>query len=153
MNLSNKLDHILPKKAENDYKGYRIAYIVLLVITAVTIFRSLIHFLAPDGGAQSIATIDLNMEGAEIIIAAFALWGSSQLLMVVVYVVVLVRYRNLISLMYILIIIEYVMRIIVGITKPFETAQTPPGAILNIVIIPLAITMLILSILQPKKGK
>ena len=53
--------------------------------------------------------------------------------------------------MYVLIIIEYTMRIVVGMIKPFEITGIAPGAIGNYIIIPLAIIMLILSILQPNK--
>ncbi len=69
---------ILPKNAENDFKGYKVAEVVFLIITIITIFRSLIHFLAFDGGAGSIAGIELSIEGGDIIIGIFALWGISQ---------------------------------------------------------------------------
>ena len=142
---------ILPEKAENDYKGYKVAKITFLIIVIVTIIRSLIHFLAPDGGAESIATIDLNIEGGDIIVGIFALWGASQLLLAIVFLIVFFRYNNLIPFMYVLIIIEYTMRIVVGMIKPFEITGIAPGAIGNYIIIPLAIIMLVLSILQPNK--
>ncbi|MFO7796159.1 MAG: hypothetical protein ACQERB_12070 [Promethearchaeati archaeon] len=147
--MSTLTSKILPEKAENDYKGYKVAEIIFLILTIVTIIRSLIHFLAPDGGAGSIATIDLGVEGAEIIISIFALWGSSQLLMAIIYLIVFFRYKNLIPLMYILIIAEYIMRIIVGLIKPFETTGIAPGAVWNYIAIPLALMMFLLSILEP----
>ncbi|MCJ7648317.1 MAG: hypothetical protein MUP85_06865 [Candidatus Lokiarchaeota archaeon] len=150
---SRFINRILPEKAENEYKGYKIAKITFLIICIISIIRSLIHFLAPDGGAESIAGIDLSIEGGEIIVAFFALWGSSQLLLALVFLIVYFRYDNLIPLMYTLIIIEYVMRIVVGRIRPFETMNVPPGAIWNVIIIPLAIVMLLLSIKQPNKQK
>ena len=149
--MSRVISKILPEKAENDYKGYKVAKITFLIIIIVTIIRSLIHFLAPDGGAESIATIDLNIEGGDIIVGIFALWGASQLLLAIVFLIVFFRYNNLIPFMYVLIIIEYTMRIVVGMIKPFEITGIAPGAIGNYIIIPLAIIMLILSILQPNK--
>jgi hypothetical protein len=149
--LSIVLKKLLPDKAENAYKGYKIAEITFLIITIVTVVRSLIHFLAPDGGAASIATIDLNVEGGSIIVGIFALWGASQLLMGIVYLIIYFRYKNLIPLMYLFIIIEYAMRILVGIMKPIETVGIAPGAVGNYIIIPLAVAMFFLSILDPKK--
>jgi len=149
--MSRVISKILPEKAENDYKGYKVAKITFLIIIIVTIIRSLIHFLAPDGGAESIATIDLNIEGGDIIVGIFALWGASQLLLAIVFLIIFFRYNNLIPFMYVLIIIEYTMRIVVGMIKPFEITGIAPGAIGNYIIIPLAIIMLILSILQPNK--
>ncbi|MHA1907177.1 MAG: hypothetical protein ACW98Y_07770 [Candidatus Thorarchaeota archaeon] len=104
----------------------------------------------PDGGAGSIATIDLNVEGAEVIIGMFAQWGLSQLLMAGLYVVVYARYKSLIPLMYLIIVIEYAGRIAMGLLKPFETVGTAPGGIVNIIFIPLAVILLVFSIMKPK---
>lgn len=151
--MATLISKIFPEKAENDYKGYKVAEISFLIVTIVTIIRSLIHFLAPDGGAESIATIDLNIEGGKTIIGIFALWGASQLSMAIVYLIVFFRYKNLIPFMYVLIIIEYTMRILVGMMKPIETTGIAPGAVGNLIAIPLAFIMLFLSILQPNKKK
>ena len=82
----------------------------------------------------------------------FALWGLSQLLVGRVYVAVLWRYKALIPLMYLLMLIEYGMRIVLGSLKPIETVGTAPGAIGNYVIVPLAAVMLVLS-LRGSEGK
>jgi len=105
---------------------------------------------SPDGGAESIATIDLNVEGANIIVAMFALWSLSQLLMAVFYFLGYFRYQSLIPLMYIFIIIEYAARIGVGLFKPIETMGTAPGAISNFILVPLAILLFIFSIREPE---
>ena len=44
------------------------------------VVRSCTHIFSSDGGAGSIAGMDLTVAGADGIIFAFALWGSSQLL-------------------------------------------------------------------------
>jgi len=103
----------------------------------------------PDGGAQSIATIPLDTfstKGADVVIMVFALWGLSQLIIGIIYGVVLWRYQAFIPLMYLLMILECGMRIVIGVIKPIETTGTPPGAIGNYIIIPLAIAMLALSL-------
>jgi hypothetical protein len=149
------MNNIFPRKVSNDYQGNPIAKWVLFVITLVTIARSLVHILAPDGGAQSIATIPLDNysePAAATVILIFSLWGLSQLLMGFVYTVVLWRYQALIPFMYVLLIIEYGMRIILGMLKPIETEGTAPGGIGNFIILPLAILMLILSLLKTKKA-
>ena len=60
--------------------------------------------------------------------------------------IVLLRYQTFISLMYLLMIFEYGMRIVLGEIKPIETKDTAPGAIGNYIIVPLAIIMLVLSL-------
>jgi hypothetical protein len=101
--------------------------------------------LAPDGGAESIAGIDLSISGGGNIIALFALWGLSQLIIGFVFLVVLLRYKSLIPFMYLLVVIEYSGRIMIGYVKPLLVTHVPPGAIGGYIMVPLAVLMLILS--------
>jgi hypothetical protein len=112
----------------------------------VSTIRSLIHLLAPDGGAGSIAGMDLSVAGAQGIIFSFALWGSAQLIYALIQLVVVFRYRSLVPFMYVLLILETLLRELVGHMKPVHFAHTPPGAIGNYVILPLAALMLALSL-------
>lgn len=137
---------IFPKSADNNYKGSRLAAFVFLFISTVGIVRSFIHFLAPDGGAGSIAGMDLSVQGAEGIIFAFSLWGSAQLLYALIQLVVYFRYKTLIPFMYILIILETLMRMLIGKIKPVQFAHTPPGGLANYIILPVAVVMLYLAI-------
>ncbi|HMF31319.1 MAG TPA: hypothetical protein VKK79_07895 [Candidatus Lokiarchaeia archaeon] len=141
----------MPKVVDNSFHGYRIAAIIFLLVTLVTIVRSCIHIFAPDGGASSIAGIDVSVAGGSNIISLFALWGLSQVLMGLVYLVVYFRYKSLIPLMYLLILIEYTGRTLLGFIKPLEVTHIPPGAIGDYILIPLAAVMLILSLTRPKK--
>ena len=143
---------MFPRKADNNFQGYRLVVIVYLVITVFTIARSLIHILLPDGGAGNIAGIDVTVEGGQNVVSVFAVWGLSQLLMGFVYLVVFFRYKSLIPFMYLLVLAEYSGRIALGLIKPFEVAHPPPGAIGNYLLVPLAIIMLILSLKGPKRS-
>lgn len=146
MNQPSLINKIFPKSANNDYTANKFSTIVFLVIAILGTIRSCIHFLAPDGGAGTIAGINLNVTGAKEIIFAFSLWGSSQLLYAGIQLVVYFRYKTLIPFMYILIIIETLMRMYIGHMKPIVFAHTPPGQIVNFVMLPLAFIMLILSL-------
>lgn len=131
---------LLPRTLDNNFGGTRIALWAFVAITAVTLVRSVIHLVAPDGGAQSIATVPLDAftpNGAATVIHLFALWGLSQLIVGAIYVVALVRYRALIPLLYLLALVEYVVRLALTVWKPFEVAETAPGAVGNYVLIPL----------------
>ena len=136
---------------DNSFRGNRIAVVVFALITVFTLARSCIHIFAPDGGASSIAGINTSVEGGSNIISMFALWGLAQLLMGLVYVVVFFRYKSLIPFMYILIIIEYSGRVLIGMVKPLIVSHTPPGAIGDYILIPLAIVMLILCLKRSRK--
>jgi hypothetical protein len=54
--------------------------------------RSLIHMLATDGGSHSIAGIALEAPGNANVVAIFAQWGASQLVLAIVYWVAILRY-------------------------------------------------------------
>jgi len=140
---------VLPKEINNTYQGRKIALYLFYFFTIMTVVRSLIHVFAPDGGAQTIATIPLDSfsnEGASAVILIFSLWGLSQLIMGMFYVIVCLRYKSLIPLMYLFIVFEYVMRLILGVLKPIETTGTAPGAIINFIFPPLVIILFLLSL-------
>jgi hypothetical protein len=143
------LDRLLPTRPDNDYRGHALALWVFVPITLVTLVRSCIHVFRADGGAQSIATIPLDsypQAAAAAVVLIFALWGLSQLLLGIVYVVVLLRYRALLSLMYLLLLVEYGGRAALGAWKPIETLARPPGARFNGVMIALTGVMFALSL-------
>lgn len=149
------IDRLFPQPVTNEYQGQAVAKGVFALLTILTIARSLAHILLPDGGAQSIATIPLDAftaNGAATAVHLFALWGLSQLLFGLFYLVVLWRYQSLIPLMYLFIISEYTVRLLLTVAKPLETQGTAPGAIGNYVIIPLALFMLALSIMPRRSS-
>jgi hypothetical protein len=148
------IDRLFPQSITNQYRGAFLARWVFVLLMLVTIARSLAHIFLSDGGAQSIATIPLDtftVNGAAAIIHLFGLWGLSQLLFGLLYVIVLWRYQSLIPLMYLFILVEYTGRLLLTFAKPFETNGTAPGAIGNYVLIPLALVMLILSLQERSK--
>jgi len=139
--------HILfPPVADNLIRGPKLPAYVFAVIAVISMLRSLIHLLAPDGGAGKIAGMDLSVAGASGIVFAFALWGSAQLVYAIVQLLVAFRYRSLIPFMYLLLIVETLLRILVARMKPVTFAHTPPGAIGNWIILPVAAVMLLLSL-------
>jgi hypothetical protein len=137
---------LLPAKIDNTIRGSRIPFYVFSLYAIVSLVRSCIHLLAPDGGAGSIAGMDLSVAGADGIIFAFALWGSSQLILAVMQLLVVFRYRSFVPFMYLMLMLEVLLRELVGKTKPVTFADTPPGAIGNQLILPLAALMLGLSL-------
>jgi hypothetical protein len=140
------LSTILPAKADNSIRGQRMTVYVFALIAIVSVVRSCIHILSPDGGAGSIAGMDLKVSGASGIIFAFALWGSSQFLYGLIQLAVAFRYRSLVPAMYFLLLLEALLRMLVGYLKPVTFAHTPPGAIGNYVLLPLSLLMLALSL-------
>lgn len=147
------LANLFPATITNNYRGAALAKWFFVLVTLLTLGRSLAHIFLPDGGAQSIATIPLDSftaNGAATAVHLFALWGVSQLIIGLIYLIVLWRYQALIPLMYLLMVLEYALRLALTFAKPLETHGTAPGAIGNYVLIPLALLMLWLSLRDGK---
>ena len=147
------MDRIFPQPVTNRYAGAPIAKWVFVLLTVLTVGRSLAHIFLPDGGASSIATIPLDTftaNGEATVVHIFALWGLSQLLFGLLYIIVLWRYQALIPLMYVFFLIEYTGRLLLMFAKPIVTEGTAPGAIGNFLLIPLALLMLGLSLREQK---
>jgi hypothetical protein len=142
--MNQILEILLPSKADNTIRGSKIPFYFLILIAAIGAVRSCIHIFSPDGGAGSIAGMDLSA-GASNIIFSFALWGSAQLIYALIQWGVILRYRSLVPLMWGVQLLETLGRRLVGHIKPVTFAHTPPGSIENYVYIVLAVAMLAIA--------
>lgn len=144
------LSIIFPKQIDNNFKGYKIALYAFYALTAITLWRSQHHLFAPDGGAQTIASIPLDtftLAGSQAVIGVFGLWGLSQLVIGLVYLLVAIRYRAMVPLMYLLMIVEYSFRAFYfPMSKPIPTVGTAPGAVINLPFVIFSAIMLIVII-------
>jgi hypothetical protein len=153
--MMHVLNRLFPAVFYNTFPGQRIALWVFYALTALTLWRSWHHLTAPDGGAQSIATIPLDSYpagAAATVVGIFALWGLSQLIIGLLYLTAAIRYRSLIPLFYLLLIAEYAVRMLIGGAKPIETAGTAPGAVGNLPLMVLAAVMLVLCLIPRKSN-
>ena len=137
---------LLPAKIDNLIHGSKIPFYIFALYAIVSTVRSCIHLLSPDGGAGTIAGMDLSVAGADGIIFAFALWGSSQLLFALIQLLAAIRYRSLVPFMWLMLALEVLLRELVGKMKPVTFVHTPPGAIGNQIILPLAALMVVWSL-------
>jgi len=146
---------IFPKQIDNNFKGYKIALYAFYALTAITLWRSQHHLFAPDGGAQTIASIPLDtftLTGSQAVIGVFGLWGLSQLVIGLLYLLVAFRYRAMVPLMYLFMIVEYSFRAFYfPMSKPIPTAGTAPGAVINLPFVLFSVVMLILIIVGHRK--
>jgi hypothetical protein len=147
------LEYFLPAKADNSIRGTKLPFYLFLLIAIIGTVRSFIHIFSPDGGAGSIAGMDLSVAGASGIIFAFALWGSAQLIYALLQWVVILRYRSLVPLMWFVQLLETVLRMLVGRIKSVTFAHTPPGTIGNYIYLGMAALTLALYIWDAFKIK
>lgn len=142
--MKNIFEILLPAKADNTLRGSKLPFYFFILIAAIGVVRSCIHIFLADGGAGSIAGMDLSA-GASGIIFSFALWGSAQLIYALLQWVVILRYRSLVPLMWGVQLLETLGRMLVGRIKPVTFAHIPPGEIQNYLYLGLAVVMLAIA--------
>jgi uncharacterized membrane protein HdeD (DUF308 family) len=127
-----KLDikKVLPKDPFT-YLGHKSIRIITAVYLLIVVIRSCVHLFASDGGANSIAGIDVSVEGGDNIIAIFHQWGAIQLILAGLLVVLFFRYPGLTPLVVLTLAIDPIMRALAGQMMPVTSQSTPPGEALN----------------------
>lgn len=143
------MNRILPATVDNRYRGHRVGLWLFVPIALIKLSQSLTHLLKHDGGAQSISTIPLDTyppSAAQNIIGLFARMGLEQILLATVFLIVLLRYRALIPLMYLLIVAHFIGGKVVAQLKPLALAGTSGVSTPFLVIAILSVVGLVLSL-------
>lgn len=148
MSHMRNLKYILPGRDKN-YEGTTFSLYLFIGTCLVTTARSLIHIFASDGGANSIAGIDIDVEGGTNLITIFALWGLEQLIISIISWIVIFKYRSLVPLMILFQLFDWLARIPIGLMKPMIIDSIPPGAVGGFIFPPLLLIILWFSL--PRK--
>ena len=106
--------------------------------------------LLEDGGAYSIAGIPVDVEGGNNIIAIFAQWGQTQLILAFYYWVALLGNQHLVPACLSTLFMETFTRLIIGQWKPVENEHPAPGGVASYGIAPLALIAFICSLMEKK---
>jgi hypothetical protein len=144
------LNRLLPPTIDNRYRGHPVGLWLFVPIALIKLSQSLTHLLKHDGGAQSISTIPLDTysaSAAQNIIGLFARLGLEQILLASIFLLVLIRYRALIPLMYALIVAHFIAARVVGQLKPLALAGTSSVSTPFLVLAILSVVGLVLSLI------
>ena len=109
------IDTVIPKQANNDFRGGKIPLYGFCLLLLPVVFRTFVHFLKDDSGVNSIASIHLfpgDPDPNNVIYMYSSLWGGQQAITLIIYLVVLFRYRNLIPLMFLLMLLMRLLRLL-----------------------------------------
>ncbi len=144
--MNNYFEILFPAQADNTIRGSKWPYYILFITAIIWTVRSCIHVFSQDGGAGSIAGMNLAVTGANEVVFAFALWGAEQLVYSLLQWIVLLRYRSLVPLMWGVQLFETLGRMLVGRIKPITFGHTPPGEVGNYIYLLLSVFMLALAL-------
>lgn len=138
------LSRLFPKQIDNDYRGYRLAIWILVPIVLLKLAMGFnVAGLNPwvsnrmvAERADGIPLDSFGVEAASTVMFMFASWGLGLLLLNLLALIALIRYRAMIPLIYLLLSLEQFGRKGVAVMSPIvrETARTEgfaPGALIN----------------------
>ena len=147
-------NQLLPQRFDNMYRGHKLAPWLFAVVVSVKIGQSLVVLF---GGRSVVSFADgipidtYTTAGAQTVVSMFALLGLSRLLIGLLGILVLVRYRSMIPLMFVLLLLQDLGKSIILNFLPIARIGTPPGPAVNLVLLALIIAGLALS-LRPRKS-
>lgn len=136
---------LLPPSTNDAYDGSPLAARVLVLLGVLTVIPGCIHVFLPDGGAGTIAGIDLGV-CREPIVALFAWAGATQIAFGVVMVLAGLRYRTLVPLVLLLLVFERGLHAVNAWVTGGGTRHHPPEHFVVLLVTPLALVLLALSL-------
>lgn len=143
----------LPPSTNDRYSGSILAVWFLTVFSVLTIIPGCIHTFAPDGGAGTIAGLDLSQNG-RMIVALFAWAGATQIAFGLAALIVSLRYRDLVPLMLALAIVERSLHALnAWALKGGAAGHHPPEHFAVLIGLPLLIAAFVLSLRDRVSGR
>lgn len=142
-------NQLFPQRADNMYRGHKLApwlFALLVLMKAGISLNSIFNGYAVAGSADGIPLDTFTPAGARAVVSLFAIWGLSQLMICLLGILVLVRYRAMIPLMFALLLLENLGRKLVLHLMPVATTGTSSGYAVNLVLLSLMIVGLALSL-------
>ncbi|MEM7766918.1 MAG: hypothetical protein AAF253_05455 [Pseudomonadota bacterium] len=144
---------VFPQTTNPRYSGSSVAIFILGLAVLGTVVPACIHTFLPDGGANVIAGMGLDLESAEgrRVVGLMAWAGVTQLAWGLVLLAVLVRYRDLIPLVLGLLTLERILHCW-HFWGPKSDEHHPPEAYMTVAMIVLFGLGFALSLRQQKTG-
>lgn len=149
------LQRILPPAFDNRFPGHRLALWLFGLLAVLKLMTAHTHIFNADGGAQSISSIPLDTYpagAAQNVVGLFARMGLEQLVIALLFVLALVRYRSMIPLLYLVLVLHYVALRAVSAAKPLVLAGTSGVKYMSLAIAVVSVAGLVLSLNPRREG-
>jgi hypothetical protein len=143
------VNQLLSERLDNTYRGHKGALWLFGLIVLMRVVMSLNSILNGRYVASSADGIPLQTytpAAAQTAVSLFALLGFSNLVICLVCVLVLARYRSAVPLMFTLLLLQYIGGRLILYYLPIVRTGTPPGLYVNLSLLVLIIIGLALSL-------
>jgi hypothetical protein len=142
-------DRLLPRRVDNTYRGYKLALwlfgTVVLMKLAMSL-NSIFNGYVVASSADGIPLDTFPSAAAQTVVALFAIWGLAHLMICLLCILVLARYRSMVPLMLALLLLEHLSRKLIFQFLPIVRTGTPPGFFINVILLALIVVGLALSL-------
>src|SRR5262245_4215616 len=121
------LKRIFPRQIDNTYRGYRVAlwlFVPIVFVKMVMGANTMINTRDVIQGADAIPLDSYGATAARIIIQCFKSWGLCLLLMASLGLLALIRYRAMVPLIYLLLMLENGGRKALQLANPLHAGAT-----------------------------
>jgi hypothetical protein len=149
------LNQLLPRQADNGYHGHKFAlwlFAVVVILKVIMSLNSIFNGRVVATSADGIPLDTFTPAAAQTVVALFAIWAIAQLIICLLCIVVLARYRAMIPLMFGLLLLEHLGRKLILQVMPIVRTGTPPGFVVNLVLLALIVVGLALSLWSPRES-
>lgn len=144
---------LFPPSTNDAYRGAKISAWFLMFVAVTEFIPGLIHYFLPDGGAGVIAGMDLSVRGATIV-AVFAWFGAIQIPFALLLFVIGLRYRTLVPLALMAVILARALAAIDGwFLKGAVTGHHPPEHYASPLTVVLGLIFLFLAVREQPAEK
>jgi predicted tellurium resistance membrane protein TerC len=142
------LNEFLPERADNAYHGHKLALWIFAVVILMRVVMSLNSVLNARTVARYADGIPLHtypLEAAQTTVFLFSLLGMYGFIICLPCLLVLIRYRSLVPVMFAFLLAQFVGARLVIHFLPIVRTGTPPGIYVNLVLLALIVVGLVLS--------
>jgi hypothetical protein len=142
-------DDLLPTSLDNSYRGHKLAlwlFGLLILMKSVIGLNSIVNGAAVMSTADGIALNTYPAAAAQNLVALWALVGLAHVVIGVMGVLVLVRYRGMVPLMFVLLLLQHLGGRLIGEFHPIVRTGAPPASAINAVLLTVMIVGFALSL-------
>ena len=107
------LVRLFPLRADNSYGGYHLGiwfFALVALLKAYVSLNAIFNGHTMAGSGDGIPVDTLAPAGAQAVVSLFAVWGIEHLVICLICLLVLVRYRSLIPFLFALLLVEHLSR-------------------------------------------
>ena len=147
-------NRLLPRQVDNSYLGHKLGlwlFALVVLVKVIMSVNSIFNGYSVASSADGIPLDTFTPAGAQTVVSLFGLTAFSRLMICLLCILVLVRYRAMVPVMFAFLLLEHLGRRLVLEFLPIPRTGSPPGSAINLVLLALMVVGLALSLWSPDR--